>query len=239
MRIILRREVDIDQLDDWLTADLREHRRFTRRSEAGCFDAYFSSVRLEPVKDDRWTVILCLSCIFQSQTPSFEPTEVTIFCANASDWPLDPLFVNSKDYGPPPIWFDVTRVHSRLHITPNWRDEIWRPYVYDLLNRLAEIFPEIVPDLRRAGVLEGEAKPPQPAAIEPAQPAGEDAPKIPSRRADLRKWKAAWRKIKPLVAEGKTNSYIEGWFPKNDDDMRFSDDTIIKIIAAGEKGLLD
>jgi hypothetical protein len=78
-----------------------------------------------------------------------------------------------------------------------------------------------------------------PAPAQPPQPVERDAPHVPKRPADLRRWKAAWQRIKPLVAQGKSNDYIVGWLARHDDDLQLSKESIIRIIAAGEESLLD
>jgi hypothetical protein len=78
---------------------------------------------------------------------------------------------------------------------------------------------------------------PAPLPVSPAP--AEKMPHVPRLPAHLRRWQAIWKKARPLAAEGKSNDYIVGWFAKHDDDLRPTKGLLIKIIAAGEKGLLD
>ena len=62
---------------------------------------------------------------------------------------------------------------------------------------------------------------------------------VPTRKDDLRKWKATWNRIKNQVEDGKSITDISKWVNKMFDHLPSSPDTIRKIINAGEAGMLD
>lgn len=65
------------------------------------------------------------------------------------------------------------------------------------------------------------------------------APRVPSRPADLRKWRKVWQKIRPQVENGVSNPKIADWLCGQPEHLRYAADTVADIVKAGLAGLLD
>jgi len=63
--------------------------------------------------------------------------------------------------------------------------------------------------------------------------------RLPRRGEYRRKWKATWELIRPKVEEGATMAQIQTHILDKRKDLWAHDDTLRKIIAAGERGELD
>lgn len=122
--------------------------------------------------------------------------------------------------------FDVIRLDAaRLQITPHCYTEAWLPYLENLLRSMADTWP----------ATEDAA---QPAQAERSEDTAKK-PRVPGRQADLNKWRACWRKIKPEWRRGKAYFEIREWLDAQDTRLAYSEDVLAEIIAAGEAGLLD
>ena len=64
-------------------------------------------------------------------------------------------------------------------------------------------------------------------------------PPVPGRKADLRRWKATWKTSKGQWMQGKGYKEICDWLHRTHPDLGCSTETLVKIIRAGEVGLLD
>ncbi len=65
-----------------------------------------------------------------------------------------------------------------------------------------------------------------------------NVPRVPKREAYLRTWVAAWRVVEPLLATGNGNVKIMHRLKKADPPLKFGDETLRKIIRAGQAGRL-
>ena len=63
-------------------------------------------------------------------------------------------------------------------------------------------------------------------------------PRMPTRPADVRKWRAIWWKVKPELRRGKRYTELADLF-NTDDTLSPSPDLVADVIRAGEAGLLD
>ena len=81
--------------------------------------------------------------------------------------------------------------------------------------------------------------PAPPAPVRALASVDEALPYVPKKAGVRREWKAVWNRIKPLADQGKSCVYIEGWLLQHDNDHQQTKKTIVKIIRAGEAGLLD
>lgn len=174
----LRPKTDFDTWATWLTDYLRGHPKHTVLCDDGYFDAFLNWLPHTEAHDTaRWTVSAQATHYVIYRPPDFEP-EVENF--------------PSPNYGAPPIAFDVIRLGAeRLQIRPHCDNAGWLPYLAALLVGMADTWPEIKADLRRAGLLEDDAA--QPAQAE----RDEDAPKpweiIPDQGWNRKAVELLWR----------------------------------------------
>jgi len=64
-------------------------------------------------------------------------------------------------------------------------------------------------------------------------------PRVPTRPADRRRWKATWKHIKGLVKQGKSYVEISKWLTDRHKELACSPDIVADIVRAGEAGVLD
>lgn len=65
-------------------------------------------------------------------------------------------------------------------------------------------------------------------------------PALPKRGGYKRRWRQVWRLIRPEVAKAKTAAEIAAWLERTHPDLTANNpETVGRIIAAGEAGLLD
>jgi len=61
---------------------------------------------------------------------------------------------------------------------------------------------------------------------------------VPSRAADLIRWRATWRRVRGEVEDGKSLAELTAWLQAHE-GPQYQQDTLRKIIKAGTEGLLD
>lgn len=114
---------------------------------------------------------------------------------------------------------------DRLEVTAVCEQDVALPYFQQLLGDIEMRWPEV------------ETRDPNPTFDDV-----EAAPALSvSRPTTVRKWKAAWRHIKPQIGRGKPFTEIAAWMENTglSKNLPSSTDTIRKIAEAGEDGLLD
>lgn len=93
-------------------------------------------------------------------------------------------------------------------------------------------------DQRSMALAPDSASPPADAGFPQSSSATSREPQIPTRDANLRRWKATWRIVFREVVKGQSVSELVTWLERTHPDIACSEDTLRRIIRAGTNGEL-
>lgn len=120
---------------------------------------------------------------------------------------------------------DFVLVTAQRKMRDLWPDEAGTHHITEDFSAMAPVWEKVKAELTQRGLVMSESD-------------KKTAARIPGR-AELRAWTATWGFIRPLVAEGKKIPAIQKWLSQHQPHLWASDETLRKIIKAGESGQLE